>query len=147
MRYLYGNVSGPVRIVSMLVGALVLGGCASQPAGAIGSPGFLFGLWHGFIAPLALVGALLHWLLPATEIGGYFAEVRIYAWPNAGPFYDLGFVLGLSAWGGGAAAGTAGREYDDPDDELNDAQHRIRRLRRKIRRLRAENWQLRSRGQ
>ena len=133
--------------MSMLVGALALGGCASQPAGPTGGPGFLLALWHGLIAPLALIGVLLHWLMPATEIGAYFAEVRIYAWPNTGAFYDLGFVLGLSAWGGGAAAGTARGDYDNPDDEQNDAQDRIRRLRRKVRRLRTENLQLRSRGQ
>ena len=140
-------MSGALSIGSVLVGALALGGCASQPAGPTGGPGFLLALGHGFIAPLALIGSFVHWLVPATEIGAYFAEVRIYAWPNTGPFYDLGFVLGLSAWGGGAVVGTARGDYDNPDDELDDAQHRVRRLRRKVRRLRAENWHLRGRGQ
>ncbi len=45
-------------------------------------------LIHGFIAPLALVGSV-------------FSDFRIYAFPNAGFFYDLGFLLGLSVWGGG----------------------------------------------
>ena len=71
--------------------SLVLG-CATQPAvpGFLSGdpPGFAMALLHGLIAPFALVGSV-------------FAEVRIYAFPNSGLFYDLGFFLGLSAWGGG----------------------------------------------
>ena len=52
--------------------------------------GFVVGLFHGFVAPFAFIGSL-------------FADVRIYAFPNAGRWYDLGFLLGLSAWGGGGA--------------------------------------------
>jgi len=71
---------------------LALTGCAHQPSGALSpsGPGFLLGLWHGFIAPISLVGSFL-------------ADHRIYAFPNAGVIYDLGFLLGLSAWGGGGA--------------------------------------------
>src|SRR6266550_6664293 len=71
---------------------LALTGCAHQPGGALSpsGPGFLLGLWHGFIAPISLVG-------------GFLADHRIYAFPNAGVIYDLGFLLGLSAWGGGGA--------------------------------------------
>jgi hypothetical protein len=130
----------------VVVAALAFCGCATQPTAPTGGPGFLLALWHGLIAPLALVGALLHWLVPDTPVGAYFAEVRVYAWPNTGPFYDLGFVLGLSAWGEGAAAVTWRGDHETPE-ELGDAQGRIRRLRRKVRRLRVENWQLRNRGQ
>lgn len=45
-------------------------------------------LAHGFIAPFSLVGSI-------------FSDFRIYAFPNAGFLYDLGFLLGLSVWGGG----------------------------------------------
>jgi hypothetical protein len=61
-----------------------------QPSGAVSpsAPGFWLGLWHGFIAPTSLVGSV-------------FTEHRIYALPNSGVLYDLGFLLGLSGWGGG----------------------------------------------
>jgi hypothetical protein len=137
----------PVNVGVLLAVVLLLTGCASQPPTPASGPGFLLALWHGFIAPLALVGVLLHWLGPATVVGAYFGEVRIYAWPNSGPFYDLGFVIGLSAWAGGAAVSTSPGDYEHPDDELQEAQDRVRRLRRRLRRLKAANWQLRNRGQ
>ncbi len=65
---------------------LCLAGCAHQPSPLpFGHPpGFLLALWHGLVAPIALVGSL-------------FTDVRIYAFPNAGGWYDLGFLIGLSA--------------------------------------------------
>ncbi len=78
-------------LVVLVLASLVLG-CATQPSvpGFLSGdpPGFAMALLHGLIAPFALVGSV-------------FAEVRIYAFPNSGLFYDLGFLLGLSAWGGG----------------------------------------------
>ena len=69
---------------------LGLSGCAYQPSGAVSpsAPDFFLGLWHGFIAPIGLVGS-------------FFADHRMYAFPNSGVLYDLGFLLGVSAWGGG----------------------------------------------
>ncbi len=77
---------------------LGLSGCAHQPSGAVSpsAPGFLLGLWHGFIAPISLVGS-------------FFADHRMYAFPNSGVLYDLGFLLGISAWGGGGGAYSARR--------------------------------------
>lgn len=50
------------------------------------NPGFFMGLLHGFIAPLALIGS-------------FFIDIRVYTFPNAGLWYDLGFVLGITRWG------------------------------------------------
>jgi hypothetical protein len=47
-------------------------------------------------------GAFLYWLIPGTPVGDAFAGVRVYAFPNSGPRYDVGFLIGLSASGGGA---------------------------------------------
>jgi hypothetical protein len=56
--------------------------CAHQPApGAQDVPGFLMGLVHGFICPGSLISSV-------------FNDVRIYAFPNSGGLYDLGFTLG-----------------------------------------------------
>lgn len=80
--------------------ALVLASCtASQPHGflvrPIGPvPGFWRGLWHGFIAPVAFLVSL------------FTSEVRIYAFPNAGRWYDLGFMLGIGGFSGGVFAGS-----------------------------------------
>ena len=76
----------------LLISFLFVASCASQPPpeSMYGAPGFWFGLVHGMTAPLAL-------------IGGLFSDIRIYAFPNTGWWYDLGFILGISAWGGGVA--------------------------------------------
>lgn len=83
---------------AILLACLVLGlaACASQPPPTdVGDPpGFLLGLLHGFIAPVTFIISLFE------------NEIRIYAFPNAGAWYDLGFVLGsgILFGGGGSAA-------------------------------------------
>ena len=73
---------------------LLLAACATQAQTAIQpeSPGFLHGLWHGFIFPLS-------WLI------SLFArpdQVAIYAVPNNGGWYDFGYFLGIVVFGVGA---------------------------------------------
>jgi hypothetical protein len=51
-------------------------------AKSIDSPGFLIPLLHGAIAPIAFVT-------------GSFIDVRMYAFPNSGIGYDLGFLVGI----------------------------------------------------
>jgi hypothetical protein len=72
---------------------VALASCARQPAtlALLDGPGFFMGIVHGLIAPIALVG-------------GIFTDVRTYAFPNGGWWYDFGFILGIGAWGGGGAA-------------------------------------------
>lgn len=65
----------------------------SAAAHAAGAPGFLFGLWHGFIFPLAWVVSL------------FTDKVAIYAVPNSGGWYDFGFFLGIMVFGVGAKRG------------------------------------------
>ena len=60
-------------------------------------PGFWKGLWHGFIAPITFFVSL------------FSDHVRVYAWPNTGRLYDLGFMLGISGFSGGVFAGSRNR--------------------------------------
>ena len=46
-------------------------------------PGFLYGIWHGLIAPWTLI--VRFWL-----------DIQMYAIPNSGWFYDCGFLLGIA---------------------------------------------------
>ncbi|MBC7987863.1 MAG: hypothetical protein H7X93_14520 [Sphingomonadaceae bacterium] len=71
---------------------LLLAACARQlPAGvAAEAPGFLLGLWHGFIFPVA-------WLLSL-----FMDEVAVYAVPNNGGWYDFGYFIGVVFIGVGA---------------------------------------------
>ena len=105
-------------LLAVLVLFLV-SGCAMQPPPSPLGAGFLVGLLHGLIAPFAFVGSLL------------LDDVRVYAFPNAGVWYDAGFLLGLTIWGGGAA--TTGRGGGNGED---DSEEETARLRRKVRRLR-----------
>lgn len=80
---------------------LLLHGCATQPQlpSAPQLPGFLHGLLHGFLIVFSFVGSLFT-----------HGHVRIYAYPNAGGWYDFGFLLGAMMFlGGGGGAGARGR--------------------------------------
>jgi hypothetical protein len=77
--------------------AVLLTSCAHQSfVPVLEPPGFWMGLVHGAIAPIAFVV-------------GLFSDVRIYAFPNTGGWYDLGFLIGIGAWGGGGAAASRRR--------------------------------------
>ncbi len=81
-----------ITVVSALL-LLTLAACASQPyADTAGAPGFLMGLIHGLISWIALIAHI------------FFNDIRIYAFPNSGGWYDFGFLTGVAAWGGGLAA-------------------------------------------
>jgi hypothetical protein len=53
--------------------------------------GFLFGLWHGIIAPLSFFGSL------------FSDNIAMYAVNNNGGWYDFGFVLGAGILFGGSS--------------------------------------------
>lgn len=71
---------------------LTLAACARQASDAVapGASGFLFGLWHGFIFPVA-------WILSL-----FMPDVAVYAVPNDGGWYDFGYFLGIVVFGVGA---------------------------------------------
>ena len=79
---------------------LLLAACtATQQAATPGTeaPGIVLGFWHGLIAPVAFIVSI-------------FADnLRIYAFPNSGLWYDLGFMLGIGGFSGGLFAGSRGR--------------------------------------
>jgi hypothetical protein len=78
-----------ILIVCLLFALLLVSGCAQQPPpSSPGFHGFLKGLVHGFIAPVSFILSL-------------FSDHRIYAFPNAGRWYDFGFMLGISGFSGG----------------------------------------------
>lgn len=81
------------NIIVLSATALLITACASQPTPmALNPPGFWSGLIHGLIAPFAFVASL-------------FSDVRIYAYPNSGVWYDFGFMLGIGAlFGGGGSS-------------------------------------------
>jgi len=92
------------RAVVLLVASALLTGCATQPSVSPSDvPGFWLGLLHGAIAPFSLIASL-------------FYDVRIYAFPNSGWWYDLGFFLGIAGTAGGGGV-TYARQHTDPRAE------------------------------
>jgi hypothetical protein len=87
-------------LLGTALAAIAMVGCAAtqvppdQMAPVTDPPGFLLGLWHGFIAPITFFISL------------FSEEIRIYAVPNSGRWYDLGFMLGISGFSGGVFAGS-----------------------------------------
>ena len=87
-----------LRILLALAATLALTACAATQAPdavatAADTPGFLLGLWHGFIFPVAWVVSL------------FMDKVAIYAVPNNGGWYDFGYFLGIVVFGVGARKG------------------------------------------
>ncbi|HEV2746944.1 MAG TPA: hypothetical protein VGW34_06560 [Allosphingosinicella sp.] len=88
---LAASLKGPARSTTFAALAL-LAGCATQSAAAVApaAPGFLYGVWHGFIFPVA-------WLLSL-----FMPDVSVYAVPNNGGWYDFGYFIGVVFLGVGA---------------------------------------------
>ncbi|MBO9621223.1 MAG: hypothetical protein J7500_00780 [Sphingomonas sp.] len=85
-----------LRTALAITALALLAGCAKQAATAVvpAAPGFLFGLWHGFIFPVAWVLSL------------FVPDIAIYAVPNNGGWYDFGYFLGIVVFGVGANRGS-----------------------------------------
>jgi hypothetical protein len=80
------------RLLIPAASLVTLCACATQSAAAVApaAPGFLLGLWHGFIFPLAWVLSL------------FMPDIAVYAVPNNGGWYDFGYFLGIAVFGIGA---------------------------------------------
>jgi hypothetical protein len=80
-------------LACLVVVAAVLAACATQPTMQVPeAPGFWSGLFHGFTILITLIASFL-------------IDVRIYAFPNAGLGYDVGFFLGASVFLGSSVLG------------------------------------------
>ena len=88
----------------VLLGLLVSGCATQEGSDSTDASGFLLGLFHGFTILFALVGSL-------------FTDYRIYAYPNDGFFYDLGFLIGAMMFlgSGGAGAGSKRSRQNSPE--------------------------------
>ena len=81
------------RKLVLIAAILALTACAAREAPSAvdpQAPGFLYGLWHGFIFPVAWVVSL------------FMDKVAVYAVPNNGGWYDFGYFLGIVVFGVGA---------------------------------------------
>lgn len=70
------------KIAGLLILVVLLTGCTFAGTQPDETPGFFMGIWHGIIAPFTLI---VRW----------FTDIQMYAIPNTGFTYDLGFILGL----------------------------------------------------
>jgi len=82
---------------------LVLSAClaSQEPAATVprveSPPGFLLGLWQGFMAPVGFIVSI------------FTDSVRMYSVPNVGRWYDFGFMLGIGGFSSGIFAGSRRR--------------------------------------
>ena len=83
---------GASKRIAAIAALLLLAGCAAQVSSAVEpeAPGFLLGLWHGFIFPVAWVISL------------FMPDAAVYAVPNNGGWYDFGYFIGIVFLGVGA---------------------------------------------
>ena len=80
----------------VVLSPLILAACAQQVSSGVApaAPGFLLGVWHGFIFPVAWVLSL------------FVPDIAVYAVPNNGGWYDFGFFIGVVFLGVGARSRT-----------------------------------------
>jgi hypothetical protein len=81
------------RLFGAIALVLTLAACAAtQGDNAVvdTAPGFLLGVWHGFIFPVAFMVSL------------FTDQVSVYAVPNNGGWYDFGYFVGIVFLGVGA---------------------------------------------
>jgi len=90
-----------VAMYALALGALlVVASCLPGTQGAVSTGGdnmisaVLIGFWHGLLAPLTLIGEFIDRFFPRSLPW----SVRMYETALAGPFYDLGFYLGLAGF-------------------------------------------------
>ena len=83
-----------ILTAAAIAGLCLLTACATRPMGHQDDPALVRGIIDGLLAPISFVISL------------FSDTIRMYAYPNIGRWYDLGFLAGLSAWGGGASTVT-----------------------------------------
>ncbi|OGO75928.1 MAG: hypothetical protein A2203_12065 [Chromatiales bacterium RIFOXYA1_FULL_46_5] len=82
------------KLLLFIVATGILAGCATQPGAGQNTSeamSLLMGLFHGFCIVFSLIAS-------------FFTDVRIYAYPNAGGWYDIGYVAGAAMFLGGSGA-------------------------------------------
>ena len=85
----------------LVIAALVLSACgAGTSEYAESQAGFFSGVWHGWIAPFALIWHIFN------------DEVRIYETNNTGIWYDVGFYIAVIS-GFGSIGLSRGRNKSD----------------------------------
>jgi hypothetical protein len=80
-------------LILVIAAAFIFTGCATQSFENIGNPpGFIKGVIHGFILLFSFIASL-------------FTDYEIYAFPNAGGWYNFGYLIGVMLFFGGGGAG------------------------------------------
>jgi hypothetical protein len=105
-----------IRRLAIVALPLALAACAAtQQADAVApaAPGFLLGLWHGFIFPVA-------WIVSV-----FVPSVAVYAVPNNGGWYDFGYFLGIVVFGVGARKSVTRIVYRDRTPVIDATARRI----------------------
>ena len=81
------------RVFVLVAMSLTVAACvAKQSLSAVNpaAPGFLEGVWHGFIFPVAWIVSL------------FTDQIAVYQVPNNGGWYDFGYFVGICFLGVGA---------------------------------------------
>jgi len=89
------------RLLVLSAIALTLAACvAKQSTNAVAptAPGFLEGVWHGFIFPIAWIISL------------FTDQISVYAVPNNGGWYNFGYFIGICFLGVGARSSKRRRQ-------------------------------------
>lgn len=83
------------RLAAALVAALAVAACTATQSPSVvqpDAPGLLPGIWHGFLFPFAFAFSL------------FTDDIAVYAVPNQGMAYNVGYFIGIVVLGVGSSA-------------------------------------------
>ncbi len=90
-----------IVVLIMVVVICTLSSCMAQAQPTTTEPaGFFMGIWHGWIAPIALIVRLFN------------PDIRIYETNNTGWWYEAGFYIAIIGGFGGISL-ARGRKHRD----------------------------------
>ena len=81
------------RVLILAALTIILAACVPTEAPSAiqpSAPGFLLGVWHGFVFPVTFILSL------------FTDDIAVYAVPNNGTWYDFGYFIGIVFLGVGA---------------------------------------------
>lgn len=92
-----------LTILIIAVGVLLTGCIPGDGTNTINNQaGFFWGVWHGWIAPISLIGSLFN------------HNLRVYEVNNTGWWYDFGFYMAIiSGFGGLSLSRNKNNSKDD----------------------------------
>ena len=83
-----------IKVNAVILVIFLLSSCAAHYPDTFEPYGFISGIWHGIVFPLALWANIISWLLSLFDIS-VFSSIELIGRPNTGFIYYVGYFYGF----------------------------------------------------